>query len=67
MAEPEKIIVFPDEAGDWRWHRVSANGRRTSTSGEDFFDKSGAIRSAEHEAEGTDAIVVVEPEGDVHG
>jgi uncharacterized protein YegP (UPF0339 family) len=36
---------FQDEAGAWRWHAVSANGRLVATSGESFASKRNAVRS----------------------
>lgn len=55
----DRIVVYQGQNGGWRWHRVAANGRVTSTSGEEFDSKYNAVRAAEAEADGTDAEVVV--------
>jgi uncharacterized protein YegP (UPF0339 family) len=56
----DRIVVYRDEAGDWRWHRIAPNEERVSTSGEGFDSRRNAIKAAEREAEGTDAEVVTE-------
>ena len=63
MPNADQIRVFRDEGGAWRWTRVAPNGENVSTSGEDFDSKENAQRSAEREAEGTEAeVITVEPE-----
>jgi uncharacterized protein YegP (UPF0339 family) len=39
----DKVEVYKDERGEWRWHRQSENGEIVSTSGEGYIHRSDAI------------------------
>lgn len=55
----DKVTVFKDAAGEWRWHRQSENGEVVSTSGEGYTDREHAERMARDLNEGPEAMVVV--------
>ncbi len=55
----DKVIVFKDEAGEWRWHRKAPNGEIVATSGESFDSLDAAHRAASREA-GDQAAVETE-------
>jgi hypothetical protein len=40
------VTVFKDKAGQWRWHRIAANGKKVSESGEAFDTRAYAMTSA---------------------
>lgn len=42
----DKIEIFKDEAGEWRWRIKAANGKIVATSGEGFTRKWSARRAA---------------------
>jgi uncharacterized protein YegP (UPF0339 family) len=42
----DKLQVFQDEAGEWRWRKRAPNGEIIAVSGEGFVDKGGAARAA---------------------
>lgn len=42
-----KFVIYTDTAGHYRWRLVAANGEKIASSGESFYDKAGARRSAE--------------------
>lgn len=42
----DTIELFPDSTDEWRWRRISENGRIVSSSGESFYNKWGAKRAA---------------------
>lgn len=42
----DKVRIFEDENGEWRWHRKSENGKIVSNSGEGYEAKSFTIRMA---------------------
>jgi len=42
-----KFVIYADTAGHYRWRLVAANGQNIASSGESFYDKAGAKRSAE--------------------
>lgn len=42
----DKVFVFRDAAGDWRWHRKAANGLIIATSGEGYRNKAFAVQMA---------------------
>jgi len=39
------LELFPDSAGEWRWHVRASNGRITDSGGEGFASKSNAKRA----------------------
>jgi uncharacterized protein YegP (UPF0339 family) len=43
----DRVKVFRDEKGEWRWQRSAANGKVVSVSGEGYRDKEYAIDMAE--------------------
>ena len=45
-AGDDRIKVFPDLAGEWRWHRKAKNGEIISDSGEGYGSISDAARAA---------------------
>lgn len=51
MSEADTIFVFKGLDGLWRWHRIAANNRIVSSSGESFDSKSNGVRAAEAEVE----------------
>jgi len=40
--------VYEDQAGEWRWRLVAANGRIVADSGEGYSSRSGARRAVEN-------------------
>ena len=53
----DKVIVYTDKAGHWRWRRVAPNNEPVAAS-EGYTRKADAIEAAERQA-GDDAVVVV--------
>lgn len=37
--EADKVIVFRDASGEWRWKRVAANGEIVADSGEGYVHR----------------------------
>lgn len=60
--ENDRVIVYPDIAGQYRWRRMAGNHRKISASGEAFFDLSTAKRAAERANPGVEIVVEVETE-----
>lgn len=59
----DRLCIYPDDAGEWRWRLVAGNGRIIASSGEAFSSRWNAARAAaganpEHEGE----LVVLEVE-----
>jgi uncharacterized protein YegP (UPF0339 family) len=54
----DKVTVFKDAAGEWRWHRQSENGEVVSTSGEGYLDKGHAQQMA-RDVNSDDVVVIV--------
>jgi uncharacterized protein YegP (UPF0339 family) len=46
----DRIEVYQDRAGGWRWRRVAPNGRYIATSGEAYTRKWSAKRAARRAA-----------------
>jgi len=46
MKYVDKIEIYKDEAGEWRWRLVAPNGQLIASSGEGFRRKWSAKRSA---------------------
>lgn len=47
MASPtDRIVVYPDELGDWRWRYVASNGRILADSAEGYRRRPQAMRQA---------------------
>jgi uncharacterized protein YegP (UPF0339 family) len=42
----DRIEVFRDEAGEWRWRKVARNGEIIATSGESYTRRWSARRAA---------------------
>lgn len=42
----DRVIVYQDSTTQWRWRRVSENGRIVSTSGEAYVNHGHATRMA---------------------
>lgn len=42
-----KIEVYEDNAGEWRWRLVAANGKIVADSGEGYDTKGNALRGFE--------------------
>jgi hypothetical protein len=57
---PDKIHVYEDESGEFRWRRVAPNGEVVSDSGEGYESETGATEAANREADGADAHVVLD-------
>lgn len=57
---PDKIHVYEDEAEEFRWKRVAPNGEIVSDSSEGYESETGATEAANREAQGSDAIVVLD-------
>ena len=56
----DKITIYKDEKGEFRWRKQSENNRITATSGEGLTNHNDIVEAANHEAEGTDAVIVDE-------
>jgi len=39
--------LYPDSAGKWRWRLIASNGTKIASSGESFYSRENAQRSAE--------------------
>ena len=55
----DKVTVFKDAGGEWRWHRQSENGEVVSTSGEGYIHQAHAVEMAKSLNSEEDAVVVV--------
>lgn len=42
----DRVTVYQDAAGEWRWRRRSPNGRTVADGGEGYARKDGALRAA---------------------
>lgn len=60
----DRIHVYEDEGGEFRWRRVAENGKLVADSGEGYESESGAVEAANRQAEGTDATVVVDSQAE---
>lgn len=45
----DTVEIYKDDAGEYRWRRVSENGRIVATSGEGYVDHYGAADAAARE------------------
>ena len=52
----DRVVVYKDASGLYRWRRVAANNRKISASGESFSDHYGAVRAAERANPGFTAV-----------
>lgn len=43
----DKVEIFLDNAGEWRWRYVRSNGRMMADSGEGYKNKGDAVAAAE--------------------
>ena len=55
----DEIVVYRDEAGEWRWRKVADNGEIVADSAEAYTRKADALRAAEREAQGSVAVIDV--------
>lgn len=44
----DKVVLYRDRKGEWRWRFVRSNGRTMADSGESYKRLVGAQRAAEH-------------------
>ena len=58
----ERIEVYPDSAGEWRWRWKAANNRTTATSGEGYVTKLGAWEAAERTRHNNPEVPIYEAE-----
>lgn len=42
----DRVHVFKDKAGEWRWRRRATNGRIIATSGDGYVNHSHALKMA---------------------
>lgn len=61
----ERIEVYPDRAGEWRWKWKAANNRIIADSGEGYVTKEGAWEDAERVRHSNPEVPVYEVEGDL--
>lgn len=57
----DKIKVYKDKAGEFRWQRRAPNGRIVSESGEGYTRKDDCLEAVEREATSDEVDIVVEP------
>jgi uncharacterized protein YegP (UPF0339 family) len=43
---PDRLTIYRDTAGEWRWRRVAANGQTVATPGEGYTRRFRAIEAA---------------------
>lgn len=43
----DRVEVYRDSAGEWRWRSVAGNGETITGSGEGYLDRSHAVKMAE--------------------
>jgi uncharacterized protein YegP (UPF0339 family) len=46
MNSNDTLVVYKDEAGEWRWRLEARNGKILADSGEGYTKRSGAERAA---------------------
>jgi uncharacterized protein YegP (UPF0339 family) len=56
-----RIVVYQDEAGEWRWRKLGGT-QIVADSGEGYASKQGAVKAAEAEAGLNDSVEVDEPD-----
>lgn len=39
MGMPDKVMVYKDVSGEWRWRRISPNGEIVASSGEGYHNR----------------------------
>jgi len=61
-AERDKVTVYQDQAGEWRWRRTAGNGETIADSGEGYVDRENAMSMARRVNPLVDEIVVEEGE-----
>jgi uncharacterized protein YegP (UPF0339 family) len=54
----DKVEVFEDHAGEWRWRRKSENGQIVATSGEGYERYDSAYTAAERENEDLEITII---------
>lgn len=58
----ERIEVYPDKAGEWRWTHKAANNEKVADSGEGYATRDGAMDAAERQRRNTPEIPIYEVE-----
>lgn len=61
MANAEHIEVYRDQANEWRWRWVAANGRRMATSGEGYQNREDCFEAARHISEAAPPVEMGAP------
>lgn len=57
----ERVYVYQDESGEWRWRKVAANGRVVGASEEGYVNKAYAMeRAVEENPDATVALATEE-------
>lgn len=59
----ERIEIYPDRSGEWRWRWKAANNRTTQTSGESFSSHHAAHDAAERVRASNPEVPIFEVEG----
>lgn len=54
----DRIHVYVDAAGEYRWKRVAPNGKTVADSGEGYIERDSAVEAAHREAGDTAEVVV---------
>jgi len=58
----ERIEVYEDKSGEWRWRKIAGNNERTADSGEGYETYHGAFAAAERERKHSPEIPIHEAE-----
>ncbi len=45
---PDRVVIYKDENQDWRWRRVSPNGRILSDSSEGYENRKDCIETSQN-------------------
>lgn len=60
----DRVEVYRDDAGEWRWRRFAGNGELVSESGEGYANKSHAVTQAVKLNDEPDMVVTIEGTND---
>ena len=55
----DKIRVYQDQAGEWRWTRIAANGNYVADSAEGYDEKRKAYDAAVRESDPPEAVIEI--------
>lgn len=44
---PDRVVLWQDAGGEWRWHRKAGNGEIISTAGEGYKNREWALQMAQ--------------------